>query len=75
MGEKKDTMLRMSQKKKKKQIKHLVADNSILLSIYFKTPCIINIMFKVGPSSLLNSEPPYFSELLLTMDSQPKQWA
>ena len=38
----------------------LVADNSAHLPIYFKTPCFINITFKMSPKSSLNSKSKHF---------------
>lgn len=52
----------------------LVADNSTHLPIYFKTPCFINITFKMSPKSSLNSKSKHFSQLFLAVDSQAQHW-
>ena len=54
--------------------KMLVADNSAHLPIYFKTPCFINITFKMSPKSSLNSKSKHFSQLFLALDSQARHW-
>lgn len=54
--------------------KTLVADNSTHLPIHFKTPCSINITFKMSPKSSLNSKSKHFSQLFLAVDSQARRW-